>query len=101
MYSVMYIDTMAQKYSVAEARTNLPTIIDQAEAGLTIELTRRGKPVAVVISLRQFQRLQGQRLRFGDAYRNFLEKYSLEEVGLVDGFVAAGREKGVGREVAL
>ena len=101
MYRVMYIYTMGQKYSVAEARSSLPTIIDQAEAGLKIELTRRGKPVAVVISFRQFQRLQGERPRFGDAYRSFLEKYSLEEVGLADGFVAAGREKGVGREIAL
>ena len=44
---------MVKKYSIAEARTHLPTIIDEAEAGLEIELTRRGKPVAVIVSPRQ------------------------------------------------
>jgi prevent-host-death family protein len=101
MYILMYTYAMAQQYSVAEARSSLPTIIDQAEAGLKIELTRRGKPVAVVVSLRQFERLRGDRPRFGDAYRTFLKKHSLEEVGLEDGFAATGREKGVGREVSL
>ena len=92
---------MAQRYSIADARTSLSTIVDQAEAGLRIELTRRGKPVAVVVSLRTFERLQSDRPRFGDAYKNFLKKYSLEEVGLEDDFAASTREKGVGREVAL
>ena len=101
MYILMYIDGMTRKYSVAEARASLPTIIDQAEAGLKIELTRRGKPVAVVVSFRQFERLRGGRPRFGDAYREFLKKHSLEEVGLEGDFVASGREKGVGREVSL
>lgn len=101
MYILMYIDTMSHRYSIAEARSSLPTIIDQAEAGLKIELTRRGKPVAVVVSFREFERLRGDRPRFDDAYRNFLKKYSLEEVGLEDDFAASTREKGAGRKVSL
>lgn len=101
MYIFMYISGMSNRYSIAEARSRLRTIIDQAEAGRAIELTRRGKPVAVVVSFRQFERLRGDRPRFGDAYRNFLKKYSLEEVGLDDDFVASTREKGIGREVSL
>lgn len=92
---------MAQRYSIADARTSLPTIVDQAEAGLKIELTRRGKPVAVVVSLRTLERLQGDRPRFGDAYKNFLKKYSLKEIGLDDDFAASTREKSVGRKVSL
>ena len=101
MYILMYIVTMTAKYSVAEARSKLPAIIDQAEAGLAIELTRRGKPVAVVVSFGEFARLQGDRLRFGDAYRNFLKRYSLEEVGLEGEFVAVARRGIAGREVSL
>ena len=101
VYRLMYIEDMTQKYSVAEARSSLPAIIDQAEAGLNVELTRRGKPVAVVVSLRQFERLRSDRPRFGDVYRDFLKKYSLAEIGLDDDFVASGREKGTGREVSL
>jgi prevent-host-death family protein len=98
---MMYIVLVSRRYSIAGARTNLPTIIDQAEAGERIELTRRGTPVAVVISLREFERLRGDRPRFRDAYRKFLSRYSLEEVGLDTDFVAAMRDKGTGRKVSL
>jgi prevent-host-death family protein len=92
---------MPRRYSIADARTNLPSIVDQAEGGVDIELTRRGKPVAVVISLREFERLRGERPRFSDAYRTFLEKHSLAEVGLDERLVASTREKGDGRRVPL
>jgi prevent-host-death family protein len=97
----MYIYGVTRKYSVAEARSSLPTIIDQAESGLGVELTRRGKPVAVVISVREFERLRGDGARFGAAYRRFLETHSPEEIGLDDDFFDAVREKGRGREVSL
>jgi len=97
----MYIDGMTRRYSVAEARSSLPAIIDQAESGLDVELTRRGTPVAVVISLREFERLRGDRPRFGAAYRNFLETHSLKEVGVDDDYFTSGRERGSGREVSL
>jgi prevent-host-death family protein len=92
---------MTRTYSVAEARSSLPAIIDQAESGLDVELTRRGKPVAVVISLREFERLRGDRPRFGAAYRTFLETHPLKEVGVDDDYFASGRERGSGREVPL
>lgn len=92
---------MSQRYSIAEARSRLPTIVDQAEAGLEIELTRRGQPVAVVVSCREFERLSGKRRQFGDAYRSFLEKYRLEEIGLEDDFAASIRDQTVGRKASL
>ncbi len=101
MYIIMYIHDMAQRYSIAEARTSLPTIVDQAEAGLTVELTRRGKPVAVVVSLREFERLRTDRTRFGEAYRAFLEKHVLEDVGLEPDFVTSLRDRDSGRKVSL
>ena len=42
---------MAPRYSVAEARAHLPSIIEQAEAGVAVELTRRGRPVVVVAKI--------------------------------------------------
>lgn len=92
---------MTHSYSVAEARAHLPAIIDRAEAGLEIELTRRGKPVAVVISFRKFERMRAGRPRFGDRYREFLKKFSVDELGLDDDFFASLRDRGVGREVRL
>lgn len=101
MYINMYIFGMSHRYSIAEARTSLPTIVDQAEAGLTVELTRRGKPVAVVVSLREFERSRTDRARFGDVYRDFLNTHTLKDIGLEPDFVASLRDKEPGRKVSL
>jgi prevent-host-death family protein len=90
---------MSQRYSVVEARSRLSAIIDQAQAGREIELTRRGKPVVVIMSCRDFERLHSKRPRFGDAYRTFLNRYSLKEIGLPEGFAA--RDTMPGRKVSL
>jgi len=100
MYIMMYSTVMSRRYSIADARTSLPTIVDQAQAGERIELTRRGKPVAVVVSLGEFERLRSERPRFGDAYRKFLGHHSLAEIG-VDGFAAMTRDASPGRKVSL
>ena len=92
---------MAKRYSIAEARSNLPNIVDQAEAGHEIELTRRGKPVAAVVSLRELARLRGGRAHFGEAYRWFLKTYRLREVGVDEGFFESTRDRETGRTVAL
>jgi prevent-host-death family protein len=92
---------MSRRYSIAEARSSLPTIVDQAEAGQEIELTRRGKPVVVVVSLGEFARLRGERTRFGDAYRRFLAAHVLRDVGVDQGYFEATRDPDAGRKVAL
>jgi prevent-host-death family protein len=92
---------MARKYSVAEARAQLSAIVDQAEKGQTIELTRRGKPVAVVVSLAEFERLTGNRPRFSETYRAFLSKFPLVEAGVEEGFAASRRDRAPGREVDI
>ena len=92
---------MSHRYSIAEARSRLPTIVDEAEAGREIELTRRGRPVAVVVSLQAFERLRGNRRQFSEAYRAFLEQHSLDEIGLEDNFSIATRDKTEGRNVIL
>ncbi len=91
----------SRRYSIAEARSNLPTIVHQAEAGHEIELTRHGKPVAAVVSLQDLERLRSERPRFHDAYRRFLAKHSPAEVGLEKGYYESIRERRSGRKVAL
>jgi prevent-host-death family protein len=92
---------MSKRYSIAEARASLPTIVDQAEAGQEIEITRRGKPVAVVISSCEFDRLRGEHSRFRDAYKTFIKKYPLREAGLNDDFLDSIRRRDSGRKVTL
>lgn len=92
---------MAQKYSIASARMSLASIVNKAEAGATVELTRRGKSVAVVLSVQTFERMRGGGTHFGDAYRKFLRKYSPEEIGIEEDFAARTRWKGEGRRVRV
>jgi antitoxin Phd len=91
----------SRRYSIAEARSNLSTIVHCAEAGDEIELTRHGKPVAVVVSLQELERLRSERPRFHDAYRRFLAKHSPAEIGLEKRFYESIRDKRSGRKVAL
>ena len=90
---------MAKRYSVAEARSQLPTIVDAAEAGQEIELTRRGKPVAVVVSLREYERFKGSRASFATAYRRFLGRHAVSDVALDDALVRTWRDTTAGRDV--
>jgi prevent-host-death family protein len=101
MYIIVYIYSMTHRYSVAEARAHLPSIIEQAEAGETVELTRRGRPVAVVLSREEFERLRSKRPSFGEAYRAFRERHGLAELGLDRDFAAAVRDRSPGRQVKL
>jgi prevent-host-death family protein len=92
---------MSRRYSIAEARSRLPSIVDEAESGIAVELTRRGQPVAVLVSSREFERLRGKRLHFSDAYKKFLERHSLEEIGVESDFAVSTRDTTTGRKVSL
>jgi prevent-host-death family protein len=63
---------MDKTYSIAEARNDLSGVVREAEAGRPVTLSRRGRPVAVVVSTRDFARLTPQRRAFAaaiDAFR--------------------------------
>lgn len=92
---------MSQYYSIAEARSHLSTIVYQAEAGQRVELTRRGKSVAVVLSIGEFARLRAERRRFSDAYQRFLATHVLREVGVEECDFTAGRDRDAGRLTKL
>ena len=99
MYTLVFIEPMSKRYSIAEARYCLPRIVDQAEAGIEVQLTRRGKPVAAVVAFGVLERLRGDRPQFGAAYREFLQRYSLKDIGLGGEDFGQLRERGDGRQV--
>ena len=59
---------MSKQYSVAEAKNHLPAMIHEAEAGESVEITRHGRPVAVVMSMNEYRRLRGVRPDLWAAY---------------------------------
>jgi prevent-host-death family protein len=92
---------MTRRYSIAEARSRLPSLVDEAESGVAVELTRRGQPVAVLVSRREFERLRGTRSNFSDRYRIFLERHSLDEIAVENDFAVSTRDRTAGRKVPL
>ena len=56
---------MEKKYTIAEAKSKLPAIIHTVEDGPSIKLTRHGKPVAVLLSIREYEQLAKKKRAFG------------------------------------
>lgn len=92
---------MSRSYTVATARAKLAEIVDEVEAGKEVELTRRGKKVAVVMSAARYARLRGDRVAFMTAYETFREAHDLQAVGLDREWAEALRDKSPGRGVKL
>jgi prevent-host-death family protein len=97
----MYTMGMSKSYSVADARAHLPEILDAVEAGKDVQLTRRGRPVALVLSPQRYEMLRSEHTNFGDAYRAFLSRHPPEEIGLEPGFLDSLRAREPGRRVRL
>ena len=93
---------MTDKHSIAEARRNLPKLVRAAEQGIAVELTRRGKPVAVLIGCKRFERLASSRRSFVTAYQDFRNESELSELALdPDRLFTRQRDKTPGRDVRL
>jgi prevent-host-death family protein len=92
---------MNKRYSIAEARHNLAAIVHELEAQPVIELTRRGEPVAVLISFDTYQHLHVEPPSFREAYTAFratLDPAVLDdETDIFEGV----RDASPGREVQL
>jgi prevent-host-death family protein len=73
---------VTKRNSIADARSNLPQLIREAEAGKTVELTRRGEGVAVLIGWKQYERLTSQRRSFSEALEDFKRQVSLAELNI-------------------
>ena len=91
---------MSTRYSVAEARDQLPRLIRRAEVGEAVELTRRGKPVAVIVSVALYQRLSDSSL-FWNALEEFRSRTGLATKRVGDEVFTDLRDRSPGREVEL
>lgn len=62
----------ARSVSIAQARSRLPDLVKDAEHGAAVEITRRGKPVAMLVSAATYHRLSAERPTFTQALNRFL-----------------------------
>jgi prevent-host-death family protein len=97
----MYNGIVAKTYSVASARAKLSEIVDEVEAGQEVEITRRGKKVAVVVSAVRYARLRGDHVAFMTAYEAFREHHDLRKAGIEPDWAPGLRDRGPGRGVKL
>lgn len=95
----MYISDVAKTYTIASARAKLSDIVDEVEAGSDVELTRRGKKVAIVMSAARYARLRGERVAFMTAYETFRAGHDLAEAGLERSWAQGLRARDIGRQV--
>ena len=90
---------MSKKYSIADARNNLARVVHEVEEEGAIELTRRGKSVAVLLSLEEYKRLHGPERSFWNAVQEFRRAYELEELQIdPDEVFGDVRERSPGRD---
>lgn len=93
---------MDERRSIAEARKDLPTLVREAESGKTVELTRRGESVAVLIGQRQYQRLISPSRRFSEAWEDFVREVGPASLKIdPDDVFAEVRDDAPGRNTGL
>lgn len=97
----MYTSWMTKSYTLASARAQLSALVDDVAEGNDVELTRRGKPVAVLVSAAKYARLHGDAPAFATAFARFKQRFDLPAIGIEADWAEGLRDRGRGRRVAL
>ena len=93
---------MVKKYSIAAARDSLAKLVREAEAGREVELTRRGRPVAILVGRGNYERLVSGSRSFSEAYRAFSREVKLAELAIdPEAVFRRARDRSSGRYVSL
>jgi antitoxin Phd len=87
-----------RQYSIAQARDQLASIVHDVERGEPVELTRRGKAVAVVMSLDDYRKATGRKPSFPEAWEAFRRTTDLEGLAFTDEELAQLRDRSPGRD---
>lgn len=88
----------SRQISVADAKNQLPALLHEAETGSPVEITRRGKAVAVIVSITEFRRLQAGKPDLVAALRAWRERAQISDAE-VDTLFAGLRDPSPGRDV--
>jgi prevent-host-death family protein len=92
---------MEKHYTIAEAKNKLPSIVHAVERGAPVKLTRHGRPVAVLLSINQYDRFSRKREGYWRALRSFRELMEKENILVSDEDFEGLRNDSPGREVDL
>ena len=90
---------VTRQFSIAQARDHLSAIVHEAEDSGGVELTRRGRPVAVVVSIGEYQRLTSGRALFWEAYQSWRQSVDREKLNIGPDVWEGVRDRSPGRDV--
>lgn len=91
---------MKRRYSISEARKRLPSLVREAEKVDAISLTRRGEPVAVLVSIEKYSKLTRTRPELASALEQFRKDFDLVELNIAEVYQDV-RDQSPGRDVTL
>lgn len=89
-----------RRYSISEARKRLPSLVRETEKGDAISLTRRGEPVAVLVSTDEYSRLTSKKTDLAVALERFRRDSDLAELNISEIYQDV-RDRSPGRDVKL
>jgi prevent-host-death family protein len=92
---------MEKRYAIVDAKNKLPALVHSVETGQPVKLTRHGKPVAVLLSIKDYERLSCKREGYWRALRSFRSLMESERVFLGSRDFENLRDNSSGREVEL
>ena len=90
---------LEKQYSIAEAKNKLPSIIHSVEKGPSVRFTRRGRPVAVLLSIQEYEHLSRKKEGFWRALKVFRKQAAREGVEISNADFKGLRDNAAGREV--
>jgi len=92
---------MPRRVSIADARNHLTRLLRAVERGEAVELTRRGRPIAALVSIAEYRRLREGTPSLLDALAEFRERAGQEGMRLLEGAFDEVRDRETGREAEL
>ena len=90
---------MDKTFSIAQTRDNLAALLKTLRRESVIRITRRGKPVAVLLSVEDYDRLTSGKSGFWNAYTRYLQQVDLGALDIGPDVFEAVRDTSPGREV--
>ena len=95
--------TSAQRYSVAEANSQFAAILRQVEKRGPVEITRHGNPVAILLSITEFEHLRDRQEHKPDLFQAIMKWREENDVASLnlnpDEIFANVRDQSPGREI--
>lgn len=88
-------------YSIAAAKDHLTEVIRHAEAGEDVTVTRRGRPVAVLLSVARYRQLEQLRPDFWSLAEHIASATAADRVTYDESDFAGLRDSAPSRDVDL